>query len=97
VGGDIIANKKTFLMIHALEIAPASQKELLLQLMRENPADKVVQVLRIFKECGVDKWAVELKEKYTHIAFQHLEDIAVMNARKEPLRQLAAFLLQREY
>ena len=97
VGGDIIANKKTFLMIHALEIAPARQKQLLLQLMKENPPDKVAQVLDIFKNCGVDKWAVELKEKYTHIAFQHLEDIAVMNARKEPLRQLAAFLLQREY
>lgn len=97
VGGDIIANKKTFLMIHALEIAPPDQKQLLLQLMKDNPADKVDRVLAIFRTCGVDKWAVELKEKYTNIAFQHLEDIMVVNARKEPLRQLAAFLLQREY
>ena len=97
VGGDIIANKKTFLMIHALEIAPPDQKQLLLQLMKDNPADKVDRVLAIFRTCGVDKWAVELKEKYTNIAFQHLEDIMVMNARKQPLRQLAAFLLQREY
>lgn len=96
-GGDIIANKKTFLMIHALEVATASQKAELLQLMKENPADKVSRVLDIFSACGVDKWAVDLKEKYTSIAFQHLEDIAVMNVRKEPLRQLAAYLVKREY
>ena len=65
--------------------------------MKDNPADKVDRVLAIFRTCGVDKWAVEIKEKYTNIAFQHLEDIMVMNARKQPLRQLAAFLLQREY
>jgi len=84
-------------MIYALETAPPQQKELLLQLMKENPADKVAQVLDIFKACGVDKWAVDLKSKYTDIAFQHLEDIAVMDKRKEPLRQLAAFLVKREY
>ena len=97
VGGDIIANKKTFLMIHALEVAAPATKKLLLQLMKENPADKVRSVLDIFKQCGVDKWAVDLKEKYTNLAFQHLEDIAVMDKRKKPLKELAAFLVQREY
>jgi geranylgeranyl diphosphate synthase, type II len=96
-GGDIIANKKTFLMIHALEVARPEQKKLLLRLIKENPADKVSRVLDIFTACGVNKWAVDLKEKYTSLAFQHLEDIAVMNIRKEPLKQLAAFLVKREY
>ncbi|HTL07032.1 MAG TPA: polyprenyl synthetase family protein [Chitinophagaceae bacterium] len=97
VGGDIIANKKTFLMIHALEVASPVQKKQLLQLMKENKPDKVAQVLQIFSDCGVDKWAVDLKERFTSIAYQHLEDIAVMAARKEPLRQLAAFLVKRQY
>ena len=96
-GGDIMANKKTFLMIHALETAPAAQKKLLLQLMRENPSDKVARVVAILKDCGVDKWAVDLKEKYTNIAFRHLEDIAVMDKRKRPLKELAAFLVKREH
>ncbi|MEP7278339.1 MAG: polyprenyl synthetase family protein [Bacteroidota bacterium] len=96
-GGDIVANKKTFLVIHALETAPAAHKKELLQLMKDNPDDKVSRVLSIFKTCGVDKWAVDLKERYTALAFQHLEDIAVMNNRKEPLRQLAVYLLKREY
>ncbi len=96
VGGDILANKKTFLLIHVLETATASQKEKLQQLMKENPADKVAQVLQIFRDCKVDEWALALKNKYHAEAMAHLEDIAVLNARKEPLNQLADYLMQRE-
>lgn len=97
VGGDIIANKKTFLMIHALETATAEQKSELLELMQTNPADKVDKVLQIFKSAGVDEWAMQLKHQYLQIAMQHLEDIAVMSKRKQPLQQLANFLIQRDY
>jgi geranylgeranyl diphosphate synthase type II len=97
VGGDIMANKKTFLMIHALEMASASQKKELQQLMTGDGPDKVTAVLSIFKSCGVDKWAIDLKEKYIAAAFQHLEDIAVVSSRKGPLQELAKFLVQRDY
>lgn len=97
VGGDILANKKTFLLIYALETASADCKEQLLQLMDTNPDDKVEQVLGIFRQCKADEWARELKEKYIQEAFTHLEDIAVLSKRKEPLKQLALFLTQREY
>ena len=97
VGGDIKANKKTFLMIHALETASAQQQQQLKDLMHQNPADKVEQVLAIYRSAGVDEWAMQLKNQYFEKAMQHLEDIAVLNKRKEPLRQLAQFLVQREY
>lgn len=97
VGGDIVANKKTFLMIHALEAATGEQKEELQNLMAVNPDDKVKKVLSIYKNCGVDEWARSLKEKYITAAFQHLEDIAVLSVRKKPLQQLASFLVQREH
>lgn len=97
VGGDIRQNKKTFLLIHALEVATAEQRRALETLMQQNPADKVEQVLAIFRQCGVDAWARELKEKYLQTALQHLEDIAVVSSRKKPLEELAAFLIQREY
>lgn len=97
VGGDILSNKKTFLMIHALETASSAEKNKLEELMRSNPADKVEKVLQIFKQAGVDAWAMELKNQYLEIAMNHLEDIAVMSKRKEPLQQLASFLIQREY
>jgi geranylgeranyl diphosphate synthase, type II len=97
VGGDIIANKKTFLMIHALEVADATSKKELQQLMADNPADKVPRVLQIFKDASVDRWANELKEKYLQTALHHLEEIAVLSKRKEPMKELALFLIQRTY
>ncbi len=97
VGGDIIANKKTFLMIHAMQSASEGQKEQLQELMQTNPADKVEKVLSIFKSAGVDEWALQLKNEYLEKAMAHLEEIAVMSKRKEPLKELARFLVQREY
>jgi geranylgeranyl diphosphate synthase, type II len=96
VGGDIRSGKKTFLLIHALETAPDAQKQELMHLLAGNDENKIKNVLSVFKACKVDEWARELKEKYTSEAFQHLEDIAVLSKRKEPLRELAIFLTQRE-
>jgi geranylgeranyl diphosphate synthase type II len=96
VGGDILANKKTFLMIYALETASTSRREELRQLMAENPPDKVEKVLSVFRECGIEEWARSLKDQYLNEAFQHLEDIAVWSARKEPLKRLAHYLVQRD-
>jgi geranylgeranyl diphosphate synthase type II len=96
VGGDIMANKKTFLMIHALETASAEQHIELKRLMKINPPDKVAKVLQIFKDCKVDEWANQLKEKYLQTALQYLEDTAVQAVRKKPLIELAGYLIQRE-
>jgi len=96
VGGDIMANKKTFLMIHALETASPEQRAELKKIMKENSSDKVAKVLQIFKDCKVDEWANQLKEKYLQTALQHLEDTAVQAVRKKPLIELAGYLIQRE-
>ena len=96
-GGDIKANKKTFLLIHALQTAPDAQKNELNELLQKDSEDKVTRVLDIFKSCGVDEWAQQLKDKYIDEAYQHLEDVAVLSKRKEPLKQLALFLTQREH
>ncbi len=96
-GGDIRQNKKTFLLLHALEVASPEQKKTLQQLMQQHTPDKVQKVLSLFKECNVDAWANELKEKYLTTALKHLDEIAVLSLRKKPLEELAAFLIQREY
>jgi geranylgeranyl diphosphate synthase type II len=97
VGGDVVAGKKTFLLIKTLEEATEAQHKEIAALQQAEPAERVTGMLRLFKACGVDAWARELKEKYMQAAFQHLEDIAVLSRRKEPLKQLADFLVQREY
>lgn len=97
VGGDIMSNKKTFLVIKALESGTPAQVKELKRLMQESPSDKVERVLSLFREGGVDKWAFDLKEKYIASAFQHLDNITVVSGRKDSLIQLAHFLVQREY
>jgi geranylgeranyl diphosphate synthase type II len=97
VGGDILANKKTFLLLHALETASAVQQKELQNLLAGNPPDKIEKVVQIFHDCKVDEWALQLKNKYLDEAFAHLEDIAVLSKRKEPLQELAHFLVKREH
>lgn len=97
VGGDIMANKKTFLMIKALESCRDAQKKEMKRLIQENPSNKVEKMLALFRECGVDKWAFDLKDRYLNQALHHLEEMAVFSTRKEHLKQLAQFLVKREY
>lgn len=96
VGGDIQSNKKTFLMIHALETASPEDLKSLQVLMENNSPEKVERVLAIFRQCGVDQWANELKLKYLDLAFEHLQAVVVSHSRKESLIQLAHYLIQRE-
>ena len=97
VGGDILSNKKTFLLIHALEVANGDQQKRLEKLLATNDTDKVEQVKAIYKECGVDAWATELKQKYYDEAMVHLEDLALVSSRKLEMRKLANYLLERDY
>ncbi len=97
VGGDILANKKTFLLIHALEVASPSQRKELQDLLDGNRKAKVEKVLEIFHACKADEWVLQVKNKYLDEAMDHLEDIAVLSKRKAPLKELAHFLVKREY
>jgi len=94
-GGDIKQNKKTFLLIRALETANAVQLETLNKLLASDSEDKVEKVLEIFRACKVDAWAEDLKQKYMHEALAHLEAIAVVSTRKKPLIDLANYLMNR--
>ncbi|HMK26808.1 MAG TPA: polyprenyl synthetase family protein [Chitinophagaceae bacterium] len=97
VGGDILSNKKTFLLIHALEVASPAQLKELQNHLKNNVSGKIEKVLQIFKDCKAGEWALELKNKYLDEAFDHLEDIAVLSKRKEPLKELAHFLVKRDH
>jgi len=97
VGGDILSNKKTFLLLHALETASTNQQKELRNLLSGNATGKVEKVTTIFRDCKVDEWALQLKNKYLDEALTHLEDIAVLSKRKEPLKELAHFLVKREH
>ncbi|MBS1655520.1 MAG: polyprenyl synthetase family protein, partial [Bacteroidetes bacterium] len=73
------------------------QKKELERLMQDNTPGKVEKVLQLFRDTKVDEWALQLKDKYLSEALTHLEDIAVLSKRKEPLQQLAHFLVRRDF
>ena len=97
VGGDILSNKKTFLLIHTLEVAAPAQLKELQDHLKNNASGKIEKVLKLFNDCKAGEWALELKNKYLDEALDHLEDIAVLSKRKEPLKELAHFLVKRDH
>lgn len=96
-GGDILANKKTFLLIRSFEVADAGQKEELQILLKGNTVDKVDRVLNIYRACKADSWAKEQKDLFLNQALSYFDEMAVVSKRKQPLKDLAQLLVKRDY
>ena len=66
IGGDIIENKKTYLLLKALELANNEQKAKLEKLLaqEDNPEQKVEEVLEIFEELNIKSLTQELSNQY---------------------------------
>jgi geranylgeranyl diphosphate synthase type II len=96
-GGDIRANKKTFLLLKAYELANPEQRHVLEQLMPTESEKKVDLVMVMYRALGVDKHAEQIKNHYAQLAFDSLEKTAVLQKRKDALHQLASQLLQRDH
>jgi geranylgeranyl diphosphate synthase type II len=98
VGGDILANKKTYLMISAFALANAEQKETLhKQQSNSNSEEKIQIVQSIFRELKLDYQITREADHYFHQALSELNHIAVEDRKKESLRQLAQALHKREF
>jgi len=98
-GGDIIQNKKTFLFLETLRLAEPSLKNQLLEWYASGNTDapgKVQAVLDIFDRVEINEVTRNHIDRHYESALVHLKAISVDEKRKEPLRDLAARLLQRE-
>lgn len=99
VGGDIAANKKTFLLISALEKADAYSKEALLnwlQVNGEDAGEKVKAVTAIYDQLGIRALAETEMENHYRKAIAALESIQVDAALKNSLKGFADQLMVRE-
>ena len=95
-GGDIKSNKKTYLLLKARETANAEQLKQIDEWLVNDGNDKVPAMLELFKATGADKACREAVELYSNRAFDCLEEAAVLRKRKQPLHELATYLLQRD-
>jgi geranylgeranyl diphosphate synthase type II len=94
-GGDIVSNKKTFLLVKALESASPENKQELEELLMYSGPDKVERVTFIYHESGVGQAAQEAKNYYMDKAYASLERISVPAKSKNDLGELAGYLLER--
>ena len=97
VGGDIIANKKTFLLLKAFELADPNQKKELDELTTEQNNDKKIQgTLKLFNELNVKNYCEKEADKHTQIAIGCLQKIKASEEKKNNLKQFAFELLNRQ-
>lgn len=97
VGGDIIANKKTFLLLKAYEEANSSQINQLNQLAIENNTElKVNGVKAIYADLNIKSNTESKMNSYYSIALANLDAINLPAEKKQPLLNLAHFLMGRE-
>jgi geranylgeranyl diphosphate synthase type II len=98
-GGDIISNKKTYLLIKAIEKAEGELKEELLFWLNEkqfDPEEKVKAVIQIYEKLGI-KELTELKmNDYFNKSLEIFDSIEIAEQKKEALKALSLKLIDRE-
>jgi geranylgeranyl diphosphate synthase, type II len=96
-GGDIIQNKKTFLLLKALELAKGKMKTelgLLIGNTKISPSEKVQKVKKIYENLGVEEYAnKQMQQYYSHVKKSLT---TVKTPEKEILLTLAEELLHRD-
>lgn len=96
-GGDILANKKTYLWVKALEIADTDTTSELSLWLADNgrPQEKIDRITAIYNDLGVRKEVETAKQFHVEQAYTALNAIHIDDNRKVPLRALAQTLLNR--
>lgn len=99
VGGDIIANKKTYLLIKALEKAEGKSKKELnywLQQKKFKKKEKVEAVKKIYDALNVGTLTEKKVNAFFAKGFKNLEEIHVSNTQKEMLKNFTETLIARQ-
>ena len=99
VGGDIVSDKKTFLLLTAQAQASSAQQAILARHIGQPVPDadaKVRTVRAVYDELNIRAQTEQLINDYFQDALQHLARVPVPAARQAPLRQLALQLMDRE-
>ncbi len=100
IGGDILCNKKTYLLINAINESDDSQKDALEYWLNqdgaENPHAKVQAVKELYNQIGVKTLCEDKMEEYYKKAMDSLDKVSVSPEKKYHLTTLAQQLMYRE-
>ena len=99
IGGDILCNKKTYLLIHALEIAKGKDAEELQKWIAVSDEklseDKIKAVTLLFNKLGVKIICEDKMQFFYSKAVAKLEKVAILDYKKQELRKIAEKLMIR--
>ncbi|GAB3825253.1 hypothetical protein GCM10028895_34650 [Pontibacter rugosus] len=100
VGGDILSDKKTFLMLTALEQASEEQLNIIHNWRNQGDdciaADKVKAITTIYDQLGIRQQTEQQIEVYFQKAMQHFNAIQLPEDRKAAIRALTLQLMERD-
>lgn len=99
IGGDILCNKKTYMLITALNLAEGAQREELLRwIEQENavPEEKIAAVTSIYNKVGIAELCTEQINKYYAEGLDLLDKVSVKDEMKENLRTFVCQLMNRK-
>jgi len=98
-GGDIVSNKKTFLLVKALELATGKQLKNLrdqLKLKDPDPGEKIKTVMDIYDDLNIRSITEDLANDFISKSLDHLWNTTPDNERKSELLQFATALVDRK-
>ena len=99
IGGDILCNKKTYLLIHALHLAKGKEADELakwLKISDENLSKKKIDaVTSLYNNLGVRAICEEKMHDFYTKAVANIEKVTVLDNKKHELRKLAEKLMFR--
>ena len=98
LGGDILCNKKTYLLIYAKKLASGElQKSLNYWLTAEKPNqnEKITAITNIYNQLNVKKICEDAMDFYFNEAIAILDKVGVKKDKKQALRNLAENLMHR--
>lgn len=99
VGGDILANKKTYLLIKALEKVSGKNKQVLQQWLtakKFNKKEKISSVKRIYDVLNVPALTEKKVDQFFAKGFNSFEKVSADPAKKEALKKYTEMLIQRQ-
>lgn len=97
-GSDIVTNKKTYLLVKALEMAGGGKLRDLRKLIEDknpDPEEKIRGVRAIYDDLEIQLQAENLAYEYFNKAFGFLDQVSVQAERKKEIKQLAVNLIGR--
>lgn len=98
IGGDILQNKKTYLLCLALQKADKNTRDDIFKIMDEMEGEeKIEQMLSVYEKCGVREETVKQMETFFNKSMKSLQELSLEEKNKEFLLQLANSIYKRSF